>query len=221
TGGTAIDGEDYTGISGTLSWANGDATAKTFSIPILNNSPAGTNRTVFLTLSNATGGAYLSSPFNAVLTITNVTPPLSSYATWKLAHFGADANDPAVAGDNADPDGDGIPNILEYAFGSDPMVADANKPLIGTIGSNYFQLQFNRNTLATDLTYSAEAAFGFPGTWSNLATYLPGSGWTTNTPGSTVTESSLDDSNQIMQVIITDPMDPSTTNRFFQLNVHE
>src|SRR6185437_1158449 len=126
--------------------ADGDTSSKSFNVPILNNSEAGTNRTVFLTLSNATGSAYISSPSSAVLTITNVAPPpLSSYATWKLAHFGANAN--------------------------------------------HFELQFNRNLSATDLTYSAQAASGLPGVWSNLATYLPGSGWITNTPGSTVTES--------------------------------
>ena len=222
TGGTAIVGQDYTAASGTLNWANGDATAKTFNIAILNNSQTGTNRTVFLTLSNATGGAYIGSPSDAVLTITNITPPLSSYATWKLAHFGVNATNSVVAGDNADPDGDGIPNILEYAFGSDPMTANTTHPLLGTAVSNHFNLQFNRNTSATDLTYSAAANFGFPGIWSNLATYLPGTGWMTNTPGSTVTESGTNGlpPNQTVGVIITDPVDPTTTNRIFRLQVH-
>ncbi len=221
TGGSAIAGQDYTATSGTLNWASGDTAAKTFNILILNNSQAGT-RTVFLTLSNATGGAYLSSPSNAVLTITNITPPLSSYATWKLAHFGVNATNSVVAGDNADPDGDGVPNILEYAFGTDPMTANTTHPLLGIAISNHFNLQFNRNLSATDLTYSAAANFGFPGIWSNLATYLPGTGWTTNTPGSTVTESGTNGSppNQTVGVIITDPVDPATTNRIFRLQVH-
>src|SRR6185437_13944001 len=195
--------------------ADGDTSSKSFNVPILNNSEAGTNRTVFLTLSNSTGSAYISSPSSAVLTITNVAPPpLSPYATWKLAHFGANANDPTIAGDNADPDGDGIPNILEYAFGSDPNSVNINHPIFGAAVSNHFELQFNRNLSATDLTYSAQAASGLPGVWSNLATYLPGGGWITNTPGSTVTESGTNGSppDQTVQVIITDPIDPATTN---------
>jgi hypothetical protein len=223
SGGTAIAGQDYTATSGTLSWANGDATSKTFNITLLNNPLAGTNKTVFLTLSNATGGAYVGSPSSAVLTITNVTPPPPAYTVWKQAHFGANANNPAIAGDNADPDGDGIPNILEYAFGSDPNVADTNKPLAGATFSNQFQLQFNRNLSATDLTYTAQAAFGFPANWSNVMTFLPGSGWHTNTPGASVTESGPTGSppNQHVQVTITDPVDPASTNRIFELNVHQ
>jgi hypothetical protein len=220
-GGTAVGGEDYVTNSGTLIWVDGDTSPKTFDIALLNNQQAGTNKTVFLTLSNPTGGALLGSQSNAVLTITNTTPPPSAYAIWKSNHFGANTNNPAIAGDNADPDGDGIANILEYAFGSDPNVADTNKPLVGGTISNQFQLQFNRNLSATDLTYSARAGFGFPGNWSNVMTFLPGSGWQTNTPGSTVIESDPIGSppDQHVQVIITDPVDPASTNRFFQLNI--
>jgi hypothetical protein len=226
SGGTAVAGQDYTATSGTLNWADGDTSQKSFNITLLDNSQVTTNRTLFLTLSNATGSAYVGSPSTTVLTITNLTPPpppLSSYATWKLAHFGANATNPAIAGDNADPDGDGIPNLLEYAFGSDPNSVNPNHPFVGTPLSNRFELLFNRNTSATDLTYTARAASGFPGVWSNLMTYHFGTGWTTNTPGSTVTESAPTGSppNQTVQVIITDPANPASTNRLFQLNVHQ
>jgi hypothetical protein len=226
TPGTAVEGQDYAATSGTLSWANGDANSKSFNVAMLNSSQTGTNKTVFLTLSNATGGSYLGSPSTAVLTITNDTtppPPPPPYVVWKSSHFGTDTNNPSVAGDEADPDGDGIPNILEYAFGTDPNVADINKPLTGTALSNQFQLQFNRNLSATDLTFTARAAFGFSGDWSNLVTFLPNGGWQTNTPGATVTESEPSGSppDQQVQVIITDPVDPASTNRFFQLKIQQ
>jgi len=225
TPGTAVEGQDYTATSGSLDWVGGDTNSKSFNVALLNNSQAGTNRTVFLTLSDPTGGAYLSSPSSAILTITNIPPPpsLSSYATWQFAHFGVNTNDPAIAGDNADPDGDGIANILEYAFGSDPNVTDTNKPLVGATVSNQFQLQFNRSISATDLTYTAQAAFGFSGEWSNVMTFLPNSGWQTNTPGATVIESDPIGSppDDHVQVIITDPVDPASTNRFFQLKIQQ
>ena len=223
-GGTAVAGQDYVTTSGTLSWASGDAAAKSFTITLLNNQQAGTNKTVFLTLSNATGGAYLGSVSNSVLTITNTTPPPSAYAVWKSFHFGANANNPAIAGDAADPDGDGLANALEYALGSDPNVADTNRPVLGSIVSNHFELQFNRNTSATDMTYSVQATLGFTNDWSNVVTYLPGSGWLTNAPGATITESPATNSppDARVQVTITDPVDttdPAFTNRFFSLKV--
>lgn len=217
-GGTAIDGQDYVGTSGTLSWADGDSSPKNFSVNLLANPQAGTNKTVFLTLSNATGGAYLTDPTNAVLTIIEAPSP---YTLWKSNHFGTNANNPAISGDTADPDNDGIPNILEYAFGSDPNSADTNRPITGIIVSNYFQLQFNRNTAATDLTYSADVTADFSGAWTNLVTYVPGTGWVTNTAGSIVSESAPTGSppDEHVQVTITDPASATDFTRFFRLNV--
>jgi hypothetical protein len=142
---------------------------------------------------------------------------------WKSDHFGTNASDPSIAGDSADPDHDGLKNILEYALGSDPNLPTSNS-LAGVIISNHFQLQFTRNTSATDMNYFAQAAPDLGGAWSNLVTFVPGGGWATNTPGSTVSESDPTGSppNQRVQVIVTDPEDstsPEAVNRFFQLKV--
>ena len=69
--GTATAGSDYTAVSQTVSFANGDTANKTISIPIINDTTAEANETVNLTLSNPTGGAALGSPSTAVLTITD------------------------------------------------------------------------------------------------------------------------------------------------------
>ncbi|HBC89715.1 MAG TPA: hypothetical protein DCZ94_22480 [Lentisphaeria bacterium] len=79
--GTAQTGTDYTAASGTLSWADGDAANKTFTVSIIDNSVYGGNKTVNLALSNATGGAAVGSPSSAVLTIVDnevagSTPPV-------------------------------------------------------------------------------------------------------------------------------------------------
>jgi Zn-dependent metalloprotease len=77
--GTASDGTDYTLSSGTLTWNNGDATDKTISVPITDDTDEESNETVNLTLSNPQGGATLGTPGAAVLTITDndstVAPP--------------------------------------------------------------------------------------------------------------------------------------------------
>src|SRR6187551_802233 len=39
---------------------------------------------------------------------------------WRAAKFGADVNDPAIAGDDADPDGDFRSNAAEFIAGTEP-----------------------------------------------------------------------------------------------------
>jgi hypothetical protein len=71
TGGSAVAGTDFTAASGTLSWASGDATSKTFSIPISNAAPFTGNKSFTISLSNAGAiGAALGSPSSAIATIT-------------------------------------------------------------------------------------------------------------------------------------------------------
>lgn len=59
TDGSATEGADYTGVSGTLSWAAGDGSDRTFSVPILDDAEAEGVETVTLALSNPAGGATI------------------------------------------------------------------------------------------------------------------------------------------------------------------
>ena len=69
--GSATAGSDYTATSGTLSWADGDAANKTFSVPISDDATTESAETITLTLSNATGGATLATPSTQTLTISD------------------------------------------------------------------------------------------------------------------------------------------------------
>jgi hypothetical protein len=69
--GTALAGSDYTGISQTLTWANGDAAAKTVTIPIASDTQDEINETFIVGLSAPTGGALLGSPSTHTVTITD------------------------------------------------------------------------------------------------------------------------------------------------------
>lgn len=44
-----------------------------------------------------------------------------TYAGWAQTNFGANANNPAVAGEFANPAGDGVANLLKYALRLDPL----------------------------------------------------------------------------------------------------
>src|SRR5262249_30541930 len=68
--GTATAGSDYTAASGTLTFADGEA-SKTFTVTVLDDTLVEGNETVTLTLSNPTGGATLGSPASVVFTIVD------------------------------------------------------------------------------------------------------------------------------------------------------
>lgn len=68
---TAQAGQDYTSKSGTLSWADGDMAAKTFTIGIIDDSAGEGNETICLSLSSPGGGAVSGLPSGAVLNIVD------------------------------------------------------------------------------------------------------------------------------------------------------
>ncbi len=72
TGGTpSMAGRDYTSVSGTLSWAAGDANPKTFAIAINDDSAIENTETVGITLSTPNGGAALGAQNSATLSIVD------------------------------------------------------------------------------------------------------------------------------------------------------
>jgi uncharacterized protein YhfF len=71
--GTAIDGSDYTAVGGSLSFGDG-VTSQTFTIDVIDDVDYEGDETVNLILTNPTGGAGLSSPTTAALTITEDDP---------------------------------------------------------------------------------------------------------------------------------------------------
>lgn len=83
----------------------------------ISGTPAATGATrIVIDASNSAGNT------SAILTLTvTVAAPVISIDSWRSARFGAGATDPSIAGDMADPDGDGYTNLDEFNFGSDPL----------------------------------------------------------------------------------------------------
>ncbi len=78
---TAVAGQDYTRASGTVTFNPGE-TRKTISIPILNDTIREAPETFFFVIENPTGGATLSVPRTATVTITDDDLLLPNFANF-------------------------------------------------------------------------------------------------------------------------------------------
>ena len=106
--------------------------------------------------------------------VINHVPPVASYATWQQTYFTPqELADPAISGDNADPNHNGVPNLLEYAFNTNPRTngSSTNLPyaLLDPNDPGYFALVYTKFLGATDLTYSVQRS-GDLSSWTNATT---------------------------------------------------
>jgi hypothetical protein len=122
-------------------------TAKTLMIPILNDGLAESNETFAITLTGA-----------ATTNTTTVTILKQPIQIWRVTNFGTNANNVAIAGDLADPDGDGVANLLEYALGLKPNVASVGGlPTVGQT-NGFLTLTYTQINSATDISYLPEVS---------------------------------------------------------------
>jgi uncharacterized delta-60 repeat protein len=90
-GGTALPGVDYLPVGGTLFFGQGE-TLRTFVVPVIDDALVRPDRTVLLTLSNATGGASLDIPPTATLQIAENDSLLAfSSTSFSIAESGTNA----------------------------------------------------------------------------------------------------------------------------------
>ncbi len=142
------------------------------------------------------------------------------WQVWQETNFGHDAADALIAGPDADPDGDMLPNLAEYALGADPTVHTAPGWPTGSIqlidGANYLTLSFPRAIAATDISYLVQIA-------NSLGTgeWLDGSLYTgPTTIHFDTTEVSRVTNGPIEIVVVRDLMPSHVgTNRFMRLKI--
>jgi glucose/arabinose dehydrogenase len=107
----------------------------------------------------------------------------SPIQSWRQTHFGSLENSGPGA-DEADPDFDGVLNVVEYGLGMDPNVTSRAGLPTGAIethnNADFLTLTFTRNGDATDLTYTVEAS-GDLNTWTPVAGSIAGA--VTSGPG--------------------------------------
>ncbi len=108
----------YVGASGVTTSLVSGATSATYTTPMLSSS-----RTYWVRASNASG----SDDSTAATVTVNPPPPVTnSFSQWRSTYVFPSGK----SGPNDDPDGDGIPNLLEFFHGVQPLLANSGQPLV-------------------------------------------------------------------------------------------
>jgi len=152
-GGSAENGNDYHAIGSTLLLPAGVIKSQITILPYTNSLPVGGK---IVTIRVATNAAYRVGNLNSANILIKDVP----INTWRINYFGADAANNAMAGDTADPAGDGVPNLVKYALGLNPN-QPALQPLISPeLGSNgCFQIYYIRpDPPPVDVSYRLESS---------------------------------------------------------------
>lgn len=112
----------------------------------------------------ATNSAGSATSNVAVLTVAS---PLSALQTWRVTYFGA----PEATGDAADladPDADGLVNLVEYALGFDPKEADVAALPATASADGQWVFNYTRPVDRSDLTYTVQVSTNLQ-SWTTVA----------------------------------------------------
>lgn len=163
--------------------------------------------TITVTVSDGT----LSASDTFLLTVNAVLTPIDS---WRATVFGTDASNPLIAGDLADPDGDGFVNLLEYALGGNAL-ANGGALYQAAMSTGALTLQITRNLANTDITLTVQGADSPAGPWTDLARSTNGNAFTVLAVGAAVNETGT---GATRTVIVTDAVSGSA-RRFMRTMV--
>lgn len=157
--------------------------------PLTTAAQANRNAAVFFNNTFITVGAsgqiWQSNTFTA--------PPENNYLTWQSQNF---PEAPPFSGPADDFDGDGIPNLGEYATGTDPRDGSDHANLAAAVTADYFTLTVPKAAGVTDVNIRVESSTDLQA-WS--------------TAGTTI----IEDSASQLTVKITAPVSSAVPNRGF------
>jgi hypothetical protein len=141
--------------------------AGTFAFTNPSTAPAAGTASQAVTFTPTDGVNYAT--VNGTVSVT-VNVVRTHQELWRFANFGSYASD-ASAADSADPDGDGLSNLIEYALGTAPNASGVIPASLALNGAN-LEYTYTRSTAAKDngVTYQIE--------WSET---LEAGSWSTET----------------------------------------
>jgi len=213
-----LDGAVYTPVSKTLLWERNMGSVSTRNFEGLALGPAlpaigATSSSVLLVADN--GGGTQQHLY--ALIVHGVAAP-SPIAQWRQGFWGT-TNATGLSAADADPDRDGLENLLEYAFGGIPNVAGQTPVPQSRIASGRLTLTFTRNLTNPDITLTVQAADALTGPWTDLAQSVHGAATTALMGGVTVAESTagVHRSVEVRDLYLT--TDPAHPRRFMRMKV--
>ncbi len=136
-------------------------------------------------------GAFAGA--GSLVVTSSGTPALTAVEEWRSENFGTTANS-GIAADGEDPDLDGRPNLLEYAVGSDPLVAEGGPAAVAGHSGGKLTLTFNR-IADPSLTYTVKGMNELTNAWSGATVIFTSTGGT-NTAGPVTVEDTVQASAQ-------------------------
>lgn len=96
---------------------------------------------------------------------------LKAVSAWRRQKFGPNAAQESIAGPDADPDADGLRNLLEFILGYEPLIPSAMPPNWVQPEDGYLTATISRNPAAAEARLTAESNVGLiAGTWSTATT---------------------------------------------------
>ncbi len=151
TTGTAIAGTHYLALPGTVTIPAGQSAISLQLSPVSDSLVQG-DRSV---------GVKVGSDFAIVsdssqsATITIKDKPFDA---WRFSIFSTtELSNASISGELADPDGDELCNLMEYAFGLNPKLPNPTAAVIGTT-SDYLVVSAAKNHTASDIAWSAQVS---------------------------------------------------------------
>jgi RHS repeat-associated protein len=143
--------------------------------------------------------------------------PLTPYETWRRAQFNeTEVANEAVSSPSADPDKDGMSNLLEYVLTAPPKVPGGKFDPSLTINAGRPVYAFTRNLNATDVTLRVEASDSLANaSWTPIATKTGANAWS-SISGVTVSDGNTG------PVTVTDVVPTMQSNRrFLRLSIQK